>query len=234
MFGRFGRSAQPVLIPDGVPQLSRGKHRSPRKGACFMEMASYLAGERWSDRPSCTHPLLASLARLVNDSSSDAARNDLAELIPSTIGLTSDDLRVDIQIMLRTANAALPVAAADRQHSLAVSVLAGEHALAVLDERPPGSLSDASHAALARVPHAAQWARRFVDQVGPATPKGIQQNGAPATIRLAVVGIATACVPDPDRRLHDLLATTIADFPTWASASATPVPAGGATLPTAV
>jgi len=28
-----------------------------------MEFASYLAGERWSDHPACTHPLLAVLAR---------------------------------------------------------------------------------------------------------------------------------------------------------------------------
>ena len=54
--------------PELVPVLSAGRHRNPRKGACFMEMASFLAGERWSDHPSCTHPLLASLARLVNDS----------------------------------------------------------------------------------------------------------------------------------------------------------------------
>ena len=50
--------AQPQL-PDLLPVLSRGKHRNPRKGACFMELASYLAGERWSDHPACTHPLLA-------------------------------------------------------------------------------------------------------------------------------------------------------------------------------
>ena len=53
--------------PDVLPILSRGKHRNPRRGACFMELASYLAGESWSDHPSCTHPLLASLARDVND-----------------------------------------------------------------------------------------------------------------------------------------------------------------------
>ena len=69
---------QPALLPI----LSRGKHRSPRKGACFMELASLLAGERWSDDPACTHPLLALLARNVNDSTSDAGRARLAELSP--------------------------------------------------------------------------------------------------------------------------------------------------------
>jgi hypothetical protein len=205
MFGRGG------LVPELVPQLSRGKHRSPRKGACFMEMASYLAGERWSDRPACTHPLLGALARLVNDHISDAARSDLAELIPSVIGLTSDDPHVDVRIMLRTATTALPVASAGRQRSLAVSVLAGEQALDALDGRPAGQLEERSREALTRVPHAAQWARRFTSEVGPATPKGIQAHGAPATVRLAVVGIAEACIPNPDAMLHDLLTSAIAD-----------------------
>jgi hypothetical protein len=42
--------------PALVPVLSAGRHRTPRTGACFMEFASYLAGERWSDHPTCTHP----------------------------------------------------------------------------------------------------------------------------------------------------------------------------------
>ena len=65
-------------IPDGLPVLARGKHRSPRQGACFMEMASVLANEPWSDRPRCTHPLLSQLARLVNDHTSDAGRAGVA------------------------------------------------------------------------------------------------------------------------------------------------------------
>src|SRR6266568_2169792 len=77
--------------PGLVPVLSRGKHRSPRMGACFMELASYLAGERWSDHPACTHPLLAAVARDVNDYTSDAGRARLAGLIPSVIGLTGLD-----------------------------------------------------------------------------------------------------------------------------------------------
>ena len=85
-----------------------------------MELASYLAGERWSDHPACTHPLLASVARLVNDHTSDQGRPSLAELIPSVIGLTDDDLHIDALITLRCATIALPVAAADRQRVLAV------------------------------------------------------------------------------------------------------------------
>lgn len=63
-----------------LPLLSQGKHRRPRNGACVMEYASYLAGERWSDHPACTHPLLGELARQVNDFISDEARQALVEL----------------------------------------------------------------------------------------------------------------------------------------------------------
>src|SRR3954463_14395763 len=111
-------------FPDSLPLLSRGKHRRPRSGACAMEYASYLAGERWSDHPGCTHPLLAGLARLVNDHTSDGARARLAQLVPSVIGLVSDDPHVDVEIALRSATTALPVAGAERQRVLAVSVLA--------------------------------------------------------------------------------------------------------------
>jgi hypothetical protein len=197
-------------VPDLVPILSRGKHRNPRKGACFMELASYLAGERWSDRPACTHPLLAALARLVNDHTTDAGRGELIPHVPSVIGLTSDDPHVDVQITLRAATTALPIASADRQRVLAVSVLAAERVLADLDGRPAGQLTERSQAVLDQVPPAVDWARRFTQAVG-TKPRGFHRYGAPNTVRHAVVGIAQACVPDPDAILRDLLVGAIED-----------------------
>ncbi len=123
-------------LPELLPVLSTGRHRSPRRGACFMD-ASYLAGERWSDHPSCTHPLLATLARLVNDELSAHSRQRLVELIPSVIGLTSDDLRLDARIALHCATSALPVVPLGQQRSLAVSVLSGNRILAELDATAP-------------------------------------------------------------------------------------------------
>jgi hypothetical protein len=152
--------------PALLPVLSRGKHRNPRKGACFMEFASLLAGERWSDHPSCTHPLLASAARHVNDYTSDAGRPRLVTLIPSVIGLTGDDLRIDARIALRSAILALPVVAAERQRVMAVSVLSCDRMLAELDGRPAAELEAPSRHALARAPMAAQWASRFADTAG--------------------------------------------------------------------
>src|SRR5919198_2105013 len=130
--------------PELLPTLSRGKHRSPRHGACFMEFASLLAGERWSDHPACTHPLLAAAARDINDHISDPGRAQLAELIPSVIGLTGDDPHIDARIALRCATVALPVVAAQRQRVMAVAVLACERILADLDGRPQGELEERS------------------------------------------------------------------------------------------
>ncbi|HUH06872.1 MAG TPA: hypothetical protein VML96_03595, partial [Egibacteraceae bacterium] len=126
-----------------------------------MELVSYLAGERWSDHPACTHPLLAAVARCVNDCTSDEARQRLAIHIPSVIGLTSDDVHVDIRLALTCARAALPVAAAERQRVMAVAVLTSERLLDDLDQRPAGTLEEASRAALAQAPDAAEWAHRF-------------------------------------------------------------------------
>src|SRR5215203_4707304 len=117
-----------------------------------MELVSYLAGERWSDHPACTHSLLASVARLVNDHTSDEGRPQLAELIPAVIGLTGDDLHINALISLRCATIALPVAAADRQRVLAVSVLVCERVLARLDGRGGNSLSPDSERVLGQCP----------------------------------------------------------------------------------
>jgi hypothetical protein len=195
-------------LPDLVPRLSRGKHRSPRKGACFMEMASYLAGERWSDHPGCTHPLLASVARLVNDLTTEPNRSRLVQLIPSVIGLTTHDPRADVRIALRSAQSALPVASGERQNALAVSVLTADRMLATLEGRPSDRLSAASGRALDSAPDAARWARRFANGLD-ASIAGFRRFGAPTTVRLAVVGIAEACVPDPDERLSELLVGAI-------------------------
>ena len=193
---------------NGMPVLSRGRHRNPRKGACFMEMASFLAGERWSDHPSCTHPLLAAVARLVNDNTSDPGRQHLAGLIPSVIGLTSGDPRVDARIALRAATIALPVVAAERQRVMAVSVLACDRVLAQLDDRPPERLETLSREALAQVPEAHRWALEFTHGLT-VEPRSFRRTAAPRAVRSAVEGLAAACVPDPDALLREVLVGAI-------------------------
>ena len=216
--------------PELLPILSRGKHRSSRKGACFMEMASVLAGERWSDHPRCTHPLLGELARLVNDCTSDAGRQELAVLIPSVVGLTSDDVRVDALIALRAATTALPIAAADRQKALAVAVINADSVLAGLDGRPPGDLLPESRAALDAAPEARRWSREFVRQTG-ISAKGFQRHAAPHAVRIAVLDIAESGATDSDALLRTLLAGAIADCATVVRGKSADRPAPAA-LPT--
>ena len=202
-----------------LPLLSRGKHRSPRRGACFMELASFLAGERWSDHPSCTHRLLAHLARLVNDLTSDGERPRLATLVPSVIGLNSTDPRWDDELTLLAATRALPVVAEHHQRALAVGILNCERRRAALtgagrESRPRAGdsaggddipLSPASRQALDQVPLATAWAREFIAECG---GPGKHHPGA-AIIEVAVIGLSRAAVADPAAMMRQLLADAI-------------------------
>ncbi len=106
--------------PDHLPMLSRGGHRRSEDGACVMEYVSVLSGGRFSDHPRCTHPALASLARLVNDRIiDDGVRGELALLAPDLIGAGRGDRLTTPRVVvgcLRAAAAAgsLPAAAARR------------------------------------------------------------------------------------------------------------------------
>jgi hypothetical protein len=203
-------SANRFPSPEFLPALSPGKHRRPRQGACVMEYTSFLAGARWSDHPACTHPLVSELARQVNDFSSDDARQSLIELVPDLIGLTGAELQIDINVALRAARTALPVAAEECQRIMATAVLTCERLSAELAGAPGRPLSQDSSAALALAPEAARWAERYTRGLS-ISPKVFRRQTAPSIVRYAVRGIARACVPDPDTLLHDLLAGAIAD-----------------------
>jgi hypothetical protein len=124
-----------------VPILSRGRHRNPRRGGCFMEYASYLAGVAWSDSPECTHPLLALVAREVNDEISDAGRAELAPLIPEVIGLTTDDPRLVPALVARCVRLVVPVVSQQFGVTLVAAVARAEAVLKDLRDKEPGQLS---------------------------------------------------------------------------------------------
>lgn len=212
--------------PELVPLLSAGKHRNPRKGACFMEYASVLAGENWSDHPDCTHPLLAGVARGVNDRTSDQGRSRLVPLIPSVIGLKSDDLQLHARIAIRCALTALPLVAEPRQRALAVGMIVAERSLERLDpeyaKTDPTGLFDDAAAAMSATPRAARWANEFVDSVN-VSLRRYRSRSAPNVVRLAIVGISEAAIPDPDRVLYELLSAVIRDFEAWVDPEPAPV-----------
>ncbi len=197
--------------PALVPILSAGRHRTPRKGACFMEFASYLAGERWSDHPACTHPALAFLARMVNDCTSDRERSRLAELIPSVIALNGDDPRIELLLALRVATNALPIASEPRQRALAVGILACRMRLARFGPSDDADLESRIDEALAKAPLAARWARDFVaGNTAPARGRSVSRM-TESVIRVGVLGIAQACSPGADALLREVLRGAIED-----------------------
>jgi hypothetical protein len=208
--------------PDLMPVLSRGKHRNPRKGACFMELASYLAGEPWSDHPRCTHPLLATLAREVNDHVSDASRVWLAPLIPEVIGLTSDDPRADAWIARQVALTALPLVSAEKQGVAAVALFLCERHLASTEGREGTPLSPEVAAALDDVPRARDWAEEYLTMS--LWPAGdFRLRSAPRIVHSAVWGIAGAAIPDVDTVLIDLLQRVITSCHEWFHLPSEPV-----------
>lgn len=201
--------SQSISVPDGLPVLSRGKHRNPRRGACFMELASFIAGERWSDHPACTHPLLAEVARTTNDRTSDAGRPLLAPLIPSVVGLITDDPRADARIALHCALTALPVAPFQRQRALAVGVHACQRQLTELGDVE--ALTAAARV-LADVPEAAAWATAFLGRSGldrDRSARHFRRSSAPSIVSVAARGISEAGTPAQDELLRTMLERAI-------------------------
>jgi hypothetical protein len=66
--------------------LARGKHASPRSGACVMELASMLAGEPFSDRPATVCPIVGAFLRAYNDAVDDNRRQDLYAYASGAVG----------------------------------------------------------------------------------------------------------------------------------------------------
>lgn len=218
----LGAAVGSTAVPDGMPVLSEGKHRRPRHGGCFMEFASFLAGERWSDHPDCTHPLLASLARFVNDSMSDDARSRLVPLIPSVVGLDADDAHLDALVARRCAMTALPAAPRGKQRALAVALLTSERLLARLDGDEFDGLTPEAGEALARVPQAHAWAVEFAEGQVPST-KSFCKVAGPTAVRCAIEGLVATGPPDLDDVLHGLLADVIRDCRAWLDHDPAPV-----------
>ena len=197
-------------VPDGIPVLSRGRHRSPRRGACFMEFASVLAGERWSDHPPCTHPLVGQLARHVNDYVSDAGRQQLTPLVPSVIGRRGNETTC-LTVAVAVASSVILDVPEQTQRVLAGGLLRAEQLCADLGPDLAATRREA-RAALDLVPGAVTWFQRFEfrDRI---TLKTFAQRCAPTMVKCAVEGVVATGTPDRDRRLRTLLEQGIAACP---------------------
>lgn len=86
-------------VPESLPTLSAGKHEQGAGQACVMEYVSILAGEEFSDHPSCTDQVLAAAARSVNDWMTDEGRAMLVPLIGRLFGTAtrgSDEVAIQL------------------------------------------------------------------------------------------------------------------------------------------
>jgi hypothetical protein len=174
-----------------------------------MEFASYLAGERWSDHPECTDPVLAGLAREINDRVADDVRDGMIEYVPRVVGLRGDDRVIGLVVALRAATEALPVASMDRQRSLALGIQGLRRVLAdaPVDVR---ALDAQAEAALRDVPDARAWADSYLAAQRPGSGP-LHPTATHAIARIAAAGIAEACIDDPDAMLLQMLDRVIAD-----------------------
>ena len=173
-----------------------------------MEFASYLAGEPWSDSPQCTDPLLAHVARGVNDLLPDTRRAEIAADIPRVIGLRGDHRTLAPVIAMRAAAAALPVASAGRQSALA-------SALVVLPALLPNDVAPGARAAARESLDAVPLAHRAaLERFAKHRPRerDLRRAGCAATVHLAITSIAEAAINDPATLLVTLLKDAISDI----------------------
>jgi hypothetical protein len=70
--------------------LRPGRHRGPEEGACAMELASMLAGERFTDHPRAVCPVIAAFVRPYNDRIGPVRRADLYGVAARVVGTAGD------------------------------------------------------------------------------------------------------------------------------------------------
>jgi len=77
------------------------------KEECLLEFVSKLAGEPWTDHPSCVHPALGSVGRVVHDHSSTAGRLALRPLAPAFIGTAMTGFETSARLVALCVSTAL-------------------------------------------------------------------------------------------------------------------------------
>jgi hypothetical protein len=139
--------------------LSTGAHEDFEQGACLLEAASYLAGEPWSDHPTCVGEVIAALGRALNDGPFAQHLHLLVPYIPRIIGTRSTE-DVERRRGYRCADWAIHVAAPMALESAGLA----EHAAtlralpAVVDEETAARAADSAARAAAWAASAAAWA----------------------------------------------------------------------------
>lgn len=102
-----------------------------RPQACLLEIVSKLAREPWTDRPSCVHPTLASIGRVVHDFSSPAGRRALLPLAPAFLATARTGFETSSRLVALCVSTALTSPAQDRITAAEQARLAAAHQTAL-------------------------------------------------------------------------------------------------------
>jgi hypothetical protein len=91
-------------------------HASPQptSDGCLLQIVSLLAREPWTDRPTCVHPTLGSIARVAHDCSSKSGQAALRPLAPKFIGTARPGFATSARLVALCASTAL--ASPDQQY----------------------------------------------------------------------------------------------------------------------
>jgi hypothetical protein len=75
-----------TLLSHQTVTIGRGHHESPTSGACVIELASMLAGERFSDHPRSVCPAIAGFMRTYNDLLPEGEQDELYAYAALVVG----------------------------------------------------------------------------------------------------------------------------------------------------
>ena len=156
-----------------------------------MEYVSLLAGEPFSDTPSCTHPVLAKMAQVVNDKLSDADRPQLVPLIGRLFGTApfGTDLerrQLSVRLAVWCARQALPLVRPKDQQVCANAINAAQ----AWADNPDTAAASASYAAYAA---ASANANAYTSAAAYAAAASANANAA------SLVGLLTGLLDEYDR-----------------------------------
>ena len=118
--------------------LGRGTHTDPRDGCNVLELASVLAGERWSTSPQSVHPALATAAETVNDLLTDDRKRLLVPLAPWLPGTKFADPRIWPAVGSACIRAALASAPGPDQPRLLAELTRAREWLVLASRHPAG------------------------------------------------------------------------------------------------
>lgn len=173
-------------VPDAQPGPSEFVWVK-RPDPCVLEVVSKLAREPWTDRPSCVHPVLGSIARAVHDHSSTPGRRALLPLAPQFLATARPGFELSarlVSLCVSTALTAPGEMTRDERNRLTRSHRTALHLLTDRAGEPPAGPARWWLPVLDRLRLSEPFYRTFVATEHAAEAVGIAARGGDPDVRL--------------------------------------------------